>query len=277
MQTIIALLITAAVANASDADRASGVASLRAAYAAQAKGTAKVTPVEKVIQLLQGMVEKSKKEKNEEAAQYNSYKQWCDETTVEKTRRIKEANDLIETLTADIQKYEADAQMLTKEIAVHDEDISTWQNDIKSATNVREIEKADYDATHQDYTESIDALGRAIKVIKDSAKDRKQASFAQVSNLKKFNLIPEDAKKAIDAFFQDTDEALSADAPEALAYESQSHGIIDMLEKLLNKFVDELTTLEKEEKESKHGFDMLMQDMDAQIEDSTARRDEKAE
>jgi len=277
MQTIFALLIVAAVANAGDT--ASGVASLRAAYAAQAKGRAKVTPVEKVIQLLQGMVEKSKKEKGEEAAQYNSYKQWCDETTVEKTRRIKEANDLIETLTADINKYEADAQMLTKEIAVHDEDISTWQNDIKSATNVREIEKADYDATHQDYTESIDALGRAIKMIKDSAKDRKQeASFAQVKNLQKFNLIPDDAKKAIDAFFQDTDEALSADAqPDALAYESQSHGIIDMLEKLLNKFVDELTTLEKEEKESKHGFDMLMQDMDAQIEDSTARRDEKAE
>jgi chromosome segregation ATPase len=280
MQTIFTLIFIAAGANAGDMARESGVASLKAAYAARgaAKATAKasVTPVQKVIQLLQGMVEKSKKEKHEEAVQYNSYKQWCDETTVEKTRRIKEANELIETLKADIQKYAADAALLTKEIAVHDEDIATWKNDIKAATKVREIEKADYDANHQDYTESIDALERAIQVLKKSAKDVKQAAFTQVSDLKRLNLIPDDAKRAIDTFFQDADEELVADAPEALAYESKSHGIIDMLEKLLNKFVDELRDMEAEEGESLHAFTMLMQDMDAQIEDSTARRDEKA-
>merc|ERR1719321_723464 len=257
-------------------EKLSGVASLRAAYAAQAGGKTQVTPVQKVIQLLQGMVEKSKKEKKEEAVQYNSYKQWCDETTVEKTRRIKEANDLIETLQADIQKYEADAALPTKEIAVHDEDIATWQNDIKAGTGVRAIEKADYDANHKDYSESIDALERAIQVLKKSAKDVKQASFAQLSKVKSLNLIPADAKQAIDAFFQDADEALLDAAPEANAYEYQSHGIIDMLEKLLNKFVDELRVMEKEEGESLHAFKMLIDDMNAQIEDSTARRDEKA-
>jgi len=133
MQTTLAVLFFAAAASADEMERLSGVESLRAAYAAQAK----VTPVQKVIQLLQGMVEKGKKEKAEEATQYNSYKQWCDETTVEKTRRIDEANQLIETLKADIQKYAADAEALAKEIAVHDEDISTWTNDIKAATKVR--------------------------------------------------------------------------------------------------------------------------------------------
>eukprot|EP00969_Alexandrium_andersonii_P142595 6305242-Alexandrium_andersonii.AAC.1 len=42
----------------------------------------------------------------------------------EKTRAIKEANEKIDMLTADIEKYTADAAMLTKEIAGHDEDIS---------------------------------------------------------------------------------------------------------------------------------------------------------
>jgi DNA repair exonuclease SbcCD ATPase subunit len=280
MKFAFALLLIATVTDAAqkeqDLDRASGVAALRSAYAAQSKGQTSVTPVEKVIQLLQGMVEKGKKEKAEEAAQYNAYKQWCDETTVEKTRRIAEANELIDSLKADILKYEADITELTKQIAEHDEDISTWQNDIKAATNVREIEKADYEAKHQDYEESIDALGRAIKVLKDSAKDVKQASFAQISKLKTFKLIPDDAKKAIDAFFQDPEDELSVAAPEANAYEYQSHGIIDMLEKLLNKFTDELTDLEKQEAESKHAFAMLIDDMNMQIEDSTARRDEKA-
>ena len=55
------------------------------------------------------------------------YKQFCDDTTVEKQRAIKEANEMIEILEADIQKYEADAAQLAKEIAKHDEDISTWE------------------------------------------------------------------------------------------------------------------------------------------------------
>merc|ERR1719335_1900600 len=99
MKFALALLLTATAANAAvnahkDMEHASGVAALRAAYAAQAHGKATVTPVQKVIELLQGMVEKGKKEKADEAAQYNAYKQWCDETTVEKTRRIKEASSL---------------------------------------------------------------------------------------------------------------------------------------------------------------------------------------
>merc|ERR1719240_1804794 len=122
-----------------------------------------------------GMLEKGKKEKHEEQVQYAAYKQFCDDTTVEKTRAIDEANQMIEVLKADIQKYTATAELLTKEIAEHDEDISVWNGDIKAATKVREIEKADYDETHKDYTESIDALERAIAVLKKQAYDRPQA------------------------------------------------------------------------------------------------------
>merc|ERR1719210_3287696 len=50
-----------------------------------------------------------------------------------------------------------------------------------------------------------------------------------------------------------------------------------MLEKLLDKFVDERTALEKEEMNSKHAYDMLMQDLTAQIEQATTDRTEKAE
>merc|ERR1719446_641960 len=236
-----------------------------------------VTPVQKVIQLMQGMLEKGKKEKHDEQVQFAAYKQFCDDTTVEKQRAIEEANEHIEVLKADIQKYTADAARLTKEIAELDEDISIWNGDIKAATSVREIEKADYDATHKDYSESIDALQRAIAVLKKQAYDRKQASFAQLSALKQMSLIPEAAKKTIDAFLQEDPEGLAVSAPEANAYDFQSSGVIEMLEKLLDKFIDERTTLEKEEMNSKHAYDMLMQDLNAQIDQATQDRDEKAE
>jgi hypothetical protein len=243
---------------------------------------AEVTPVQKVIQLMNGMLEKGKKEKHAEQVQFAAYKQFCDDTSVEKTRAIKEANERIDVLKADIQKYTAKAAKLTKEIAELDEDISIWTGDIKAATKVREIEKADYDALHKDYSESVDALERAIAVLKKQTHDRKQASLLQVSSLMNLQLIPAEAKKAIDAFIQQDQEewapeGLAVSAPEANGYEFQSNGVIEMLEKLLDKFIDERTTLEKEEMNSKHAYDMLMQDLNAQIAQATKDRDEKAE
>merc|ERR1719389_72722 len=234
----------------------------------------RVTPVQKVIQLLQGMAEKGKKEKHEEQVQFAAYKQFCDDTTVEKQRAIKEATAKMEQLVAAIQKAEADAATLAKEIAQLDEDISVYEGDKKAATEVREMENADYLTTHKDYSESVDALERAIATLKKQAYDRTQ--LLQVNQLQ---LIPEHAKKVISAFLSQGDELgqdpLSVSAPEANAYEFQSSGIVDMLEKLKDKFEDERTDLEKEESNARHAYEMLMQDLTAQIETATEDREAK--
>ena len=80
----------------------------------------KVTPVQKVIQLLNGMVEK---EKHEEQVQFAAYKVFRDDTTVGKQRAIKEANEMIEMLQAYIEKYEADAARSSSRHCTH---ISFW-------------------------------------------------------------------------------------------------------------------------------------------------------
>jgi len=238
-----------------------------------------VTPVQKVVQLLEGMLAKGKEEKHGEQVQFAAFKQFCDDTSVEKKRAIEEAAETIDMLKADIAKYTSDAATLGKEIAGHDEDISVWNGDKKAATSVREIEKADYDALHKDYSESVDALQRAVAVLKKMAHNRPQSSLAQVSALQSLRLIPDEAKKAIDAFLQNGQEpeGLDVSAPEAHGYEFASHGVIEMLEKLLDKFVDERTALEKEEMNGKHAYDMLMQDLTAQIAQATQDREEKSE
>merc|ERR1719476_778231 len=92
------------------------------------------------------------------------------------------------------------------------------------------------------------------------------------------NLVPTEAKKAIDLFLQqDPAEGLAVSAPEAYGYEFQSHGIIEVLEKLLDKFIDERTVAEKEEMNTQHAYDMLMQDLTAQIAQAKKDREEKSE
>merc|ERR1719240_907987 len=122
----------------------------------------------------------------------------------------------------------------------------------------------------------------AIAVLKKQAYDRKQASLVQVSSLKELNLVPDEAKRAIDAFLaQDPEEGESADAglavtaPEANAYEFQSHGIIEMLEKLLDKFMGELNDIIKKEKNAVQAFEMMVMDLKSQIAQSEQEVSEK--
>merc|ERR1719428_48846 len=206
-----------------------------------------------------------------EQVQFAAYKQWCDDTSRQKTAAIEEANEMIEVLKADIQKYTAEAEKLSKQIAESEEDITVWTGDQKAATKVREIEKADYDKTHTDYSESIDALERAIATLKKQSADVKQPSFAQLSplsKLKDFDIIPDEAKRSIDSFL--SQPGMDYQAPKANAYEFQSSGIVDMLKDLQTKFIAERTALEKEETESRQYYEMLMSDLDSEIANAQA-------
>merc|ERR1719399_1109811 len=70
---------------------------------------------------------KGKKEKHEEQVEYAAFAQWCTDTQRQKQTAIEEANEKIEVLKADIQKFTTDAEMMAKEIAEHEEDISVWK------------------------------------------------------------------------------------------------------------------------------------------------------
>jgi len=238
------------------------------------------TPVQKVIQLMEGMIEKGTAEKNAEALQFVAFKSFCDTTTGDKNKAITEANAKIEKLQADIEKFKSDADVLGTEIGVLDADLSTWQKDSKAAMKVREIEDTDYVTTHADYSSSIDALVAGIETLRAQNHDLAQAGAVLVQ-LREQSFITPEAKRAIDNYIaMDSgvaDENLAVGAPEAKAFESQLQGLIDMLTGLEAKFRDELTKLEKEELEAKRGFEMLMADLKAQIEDAEQARTEKAE
>merc|ERR1740130_253604 len=63
--------------------------------------------------------------------------------------------------------------------------------------------------------------------------------------------------------------------PEANAYENQSGGIIEMLKKLKDEFRTKLAECQKEEMNSAHAYDMVVQDLVDSIENSNASIGEK--
>lgn len=238
-----------------------------------------VTPVQKVVILLQGMLEKGKKEKHDEQEQFAEFAKFCEDVVHSKEVAIGEETSNIDHFTADIRKERATATWIKTEIARLDQDISSCHGDIKAATNVRRIEKADFEALHEDYSESVDALMSATATLRKQSGDRTQQSgLMQISTLQSLTLIPASAKKAIDAFVQMGDglESLAMGAPEANAYEFQSAGVISMLEKLLDKFIDERRIIEKGEQNSQDAFEVLIKDLDDQIVTANQRRNAKA-
>jgi len=230
----------------------------------------KITPVQKVIEMMNDMVEQGTKEKQDEQVQFASFKSFCDSTVKNKKRAIEEAEEMIKMHTADNAKYTTEAAELKKAIAAHDADISTWEGDLQAATKVRAIENTEYLKLKSDYDSSIDAVDDGIAQLTAQQGDVKQAA----ASLMQMQKIPAKSKKLIYAFLN---EGSKASAPEANAYESQTTGLTDMLTGLGGKFKDELAVEDKKEVESKHAFEMLAQDLRAQLDSATSARTEKAE
>merc|ERR1719421_1284402 len=142
---------------------------------------------------------------------------------------------------------------------------------MKAAVKVREIEKTEYVATHKDYSETVTALEGAIATLMKTSGDVKQVA-ASLTQLADTPLVPLDTKKVLAALL-----TTDANAPEANAYEFQSKAIVDMLSKLAGKFDDERTSLEEEETNAVHSFEMLEADLANQLDAANEARTQNAE
>jgi hypothetical protein len=234
-----------------------------------------VTPIQKVVSMMQEMVAKGKQEKHEEQVAFATFSQFCKDTIDQKQEAIAKGAAAIEQLNADIMKAQADQAKLGDEIKVLDSNIAAWESDKADANEERAAEKADYATLHKDYSESIDALGRAIQVLKQQSKDTPQGAML-LQKVAELNRVPSSAKRTILAFLAtDKQDPLSVSAPQANAYEFQSGGVVAMLEKLGDKFKKELDSTEKEELNAKHNHEMQIQELVDQIDAATSERDEK--
>jgi len=233
-----------------------------------------VTPIQKVIEMMDGMLAKGKQEKHEEEVEFAKTQEWCNQVREEKTKSIAEAGAQIEELAAAIDKANSDAEVAAEEIANLEKEVAQLSADDASATAQRKTEKTDYDAAHLDLSESVDAIERAINTLKKREADVPQ-SLLQVSAMSGVTA----QEKAVISSFLELSSGSEAGAPEANAYEFQSGGVVSLLEKLRLKFQDQRLALEKEEMTSKANYQVLHQQLtddikedNAQIETKTAHK-----
>jgi hypothetical protein len=227
----------------------------------------------------------SAQEKSDEEVAFTKFKQWCSGTRAAKRESVKEGTAQMEQHSADVTQATSDVSELAEAIADLDTAIDGYKSDMQDATEIRTKEKSEFDTEHADYSDSIDAVMRAVNVLSKQNFDRAQAA-SLLQTVASLSRTPSGAKSVVASLLSADIEdpfashqpgvGLSVTAPEANAYEFQSSGVIDMLKKLQNKFEDERTTLEKEEMNKKHAYEMLLQSLTDSVERATSAKARKA-
>jgi len=227
-----------------------------------------VTPIQKVLTMMEDMKAKGIKSKAGEEVAFSAFNQWCGDTSATRKKAIEDGDAKIEKLDADIATAISDIQGASRDLGELNEDLGRWDTDKKAATDVRKKERVDYEATNQDYADTLDAVTRALVAIKKMPEDVEQKSFIQmnIDKLARAPLVPEKARHALVALLATVANPLDVEAPEANAYESHSDGVIKMLEDLRVRFRSEKTDLEKEEISARSAYQSIMQRLTDQIE-----------
>jgi len=240
-----------------------------------------VPAVQKVIELLSDMSVKAVQGKHDEEVSYAAFDTWCKQETAQLSSTIQETTDSIESTEAEIEKLETEANALGEEKMDLKNNIANFEADKKTKKVERETALDDFLLSSRDYTESVEAIGRALDVLQKQNYDRSgtQVSLMQVSQMA---MVPQEAKTMISSFLAkglsilDGDDSATeaegskAAAPEAHAYEFQSSSIVTVLKGLQDKFKTELAKVQKEEVTAKNAHNLVMASLTSSI-DSTQR------
>jgi len=241
------------------------------ALGASVADAAKITPVQKVLDMMGGMKAKGEKAMEDEQKIMATYTEWVSDETTRLGFNIKTANSDIEKLTAFIEKADNDVAQLGQAIGELDDLIAQKQGEQQAATDLRNTEHAEYTKTSTDLGESVDALGRAITTLENEQGATAQASMMLIQKMAKTTT----AMRPVLAALMQMDSKQDG-APDVAAYQSQSGGILEMLEGLLKKFKEELADCNADETSRVQNYDMNMIQLTDLIKHSTADREAKA-
>jgi len=236
-----------------------------------------VSPMEKTIQLLEGLSAKIVKEGESEAALYEKFTAYCNDESKETQFEVKTSKADAERASASLADETAKIGAAEAKIEELSTTIATAEKDLSSATKIREKENADFTKVEAELMEGVSMLERAIAIIE---REMAKTGFIQgADSMKKVSdalqvvmdagMVNSQDKTKVQALLQaqtaegeDDLELQPAGAPDPAAYKSKSGGIVDVLEDMLEKAKAELADAQKAEMNSKFDYEQLKQKLE---------------
>merc|ERR1719331_2281752 len=127
-----------------------------------------VSPVQKVIQLLDELKGRVESDLASEEKLMEEYTSWCDEEANEKEDAITSSKRTIGDLMATIEDAKATIGSLTTSIDELTQKISTDEKDLASATDIRNTEHEVFISAEKELADTVDSLERAMMTLKNN-------------------------------------------------------------------------------------------------------------
>jgi len=237
-----------------------------------------VSPVQKVIQLLDDLKGKVEADLDRETKLMEEYTTWCDEEQNSKEDAITSSKRTIGDLTATVEDSKGQIATLSSTIEEVTGKISEAEAELSEATSLRSKENADFTAAEKELVDTMDSLTRAMSVLKrnlgllQSSKAKAEISLmaSSLSKVVEASWVTDKQRSVLQSLLQsqseDQDEDLSL-APQATAasYSGHSDGILDTISDMEAKAETSLSTTRKNEMEAAHSFALLKQSLEGEI------------
>merc|ERR1719316_1569264 len=158
LMAIAALVLLAGVAHASSTD-----------------------PIEKVLQMISDLQAKIISEGNDAQKVYDEFSEFCEDRSRKLGFEIKTGKAEVKDLEAAIAKEKSTQDGLNAKIEELSSAIATDEADLKAATDIRNKERAAFEAEAKELTEVIGTLERAISII-EKEMSKSGASMMQLKS-----------------------------------------------------------------------------------------------
>jgi hypothetical protein len=237
-------------------------------------GALAVSPVQKVIQLLDELKGKVESDLANEEKLMEEYTTWCDEEANTKEDAITSSKRTIGDLSATIEDAKATIIELTSSIDELTTTISSSEADLDKATSLRNTEHDDFKASEKELVDTVDSLERAMTVLKKNlgflqngrVSEALGASLSGLSKVVEASWVNAHQKSVLTSLIQshDSDEDEQPQGT-TVAYESSSSGILDTIADMQGKAEESLSSTRKDEMEAAHAYAMLKQGLEDEI------------
>jgi len=219
-----------------------------------------VSPVEKVVTMMEDLQTQVLTEGKAEATTYDKFACFCKDMSNEKNEAITEAQDSISTLTASINQLTSDREDLDSDIAEMNSKIELLEKQMREATANRAEQKATYEKEKAELTKGKEDVDNAVEEMKATTATSLVSMQSVLKTVRQAVLIADalghgPKNQQVLAELLQKSPVVPMDAYEG----NRAGGIVETIESLAKDFIDKLAEIKSTEVQRIADFDLLMQ------------------
>eukprot|EP00435_Cladocopium_sp_Y103_P068802 s691_g32.t1 len=247
---------------------------LLALLGCQVLGNAIGSPLNKAIELIDGLKKKVEADGLKQEEAYKKYKDWCETQTAELLREVETQKKSADKAAADI--YEAEAAVAASAAAVEKlaSQVARADAKLQGAKDVRAEDHKAFKASEVSLMDTISTLDKAAEAVSGNDADKKKLALQQMSSdeanhatdmLLGLAAIVDSGSAKKPALLQDglEDEGMEG----SLNGDMQNQDLLDLLQKMSKEAEKNLAELRQKEEEERRAHELLTASLKRQLDE----------